>query len=177
MLHVQRKSAERLDRIEGKKHAAPVQQAADGIYVNAVAGEKMAARERDESGFRRERRGDEVRCDFTGMRRLEQLHRHAAPPQIDPRIHVRRIVARAAHDLVARLPRDAVGEKAQAERGRAEQRDFVRIRADEFRAQTARTFDVAQHIAEFLRHLTRLPDVRAHRIRDARGQRGDGGVP
>jgi hypothetical protein len=81
-----------------------------------------------------------------------------------------------AEHFIAVAPRKSVCEKRQPERGRPEQRDLLRLRADELRAQSPRLLDVAQHVAELLRILRRLPRVSAHRIGHASGQGVHAGV-
>ena len=111
---IERKSAERLDGVERKEDAALVQQRADGIHVDPVAAEKMAARQGDESGLRGERRRDEFRGDFARRRGLEIAHGDSAPAEFEPRIDVRGVIAVVAEDLVALAPRQAIGEEAEA---------------------------------------------------------------
>ena len=176
VLHARRKRAERLDGIEGKEHSALVQQRANRIHIDPIAGEKMAARERDQPRARSQRRGDQLGRDFARRRRFEQPHHDAAPPQFHPRIHVRRVIALVADHLVPFLPRKPVGEEAEPERSRPEQRDFIRPRADERRARLPGIFDVAQHLAKLLRILRALPHVVSHRVRHHAGQRRDAGV-
>src|SRR6185295_18512944 len=88
-----------------------------------------------------------------GLRGIEVAHEDAAAAELDPGIDVRRLVAVVAEHFVALAPRNAVGEERESERGRTEQRDFIRTCADEIRAHAARLLHVPEYVAEFLRIL------------------------
>ena len=119
---------------------------------------------------------DEIGRDFAGRGGFEVAHGHAAAAEFEPGIDVRGVVAVVAHDLVAGLPVEAVGEEREAERGGTEEGDFIGVRAEELRAGVAGALHVAEHVAEFLMIVRGRARVVAHGIGDAAGQRGHGGV-
>ena len=119
---------------------------------------------------------DEVGRDRAGRGGFEVADGDAAAAEFEPGIDVRGIVAVVAHDFVAGLPVEAVGKEREAERGRAEQGDFVGVRAEELRAGLARALYVAEDVAEFLMILRGLARVVAHGIGHAAREGGDGGV-
>ncbi len=137
MVHAERRRAERLDGIEGKKDPAPAQQPADGIHIDAVTAEEIARGERDQPGAFRERGLDERRRDLPGPLRVQVADLDAAAGQFHPGIDIRGVIVRVAEQFVPFAPREAVGEEAEAQRGRAEQRDLIRLRADEIGARRA----------------------------------------
>ena len=136
----------------------------------------MRTCESDELGARSERSLHERRRNFTGALGLEQFHNDTFASQFQPRIHIRRIVRRVADHFIAGLPRNAVGKKREPQRSGAEQGDFIGICSDKLRTHFARLFHIAKHLGKFLRHLRRLTDMRAHRIRSASRERADCGV-
>jgi hypothetical protein len=150
VLHRAGERAQRLDRVEGKKHAAFVQKRADGFDIDPAAGKKIARRKGDQPRFRRKRSPDQIRRDLAHPDRLKITNPDTTTPQLQPRIHVCRIILAVAEDLVARLPRQAVRKKAQAQRCRTKERDLLGLRADETRGGAARLLDVGEHPAEFL---------------------------
>ena len=168
--------AEGLDGIEGEEDAALVEEAADGIDIDAVSGEEAARGEGDEAGARGECGGDDFGGDLAGAGGLELADDDAFAGEIEPGVDVGGVIAGVADDFVAGLPLDAVCEEAEAEGGGAEEGDLIGLGADELGAGDAGLFYIVQHLGEFLRLAGGILDVAGHGVGDGRGEGGDAGV-
>ena len=135
----------------------------------------MTRRQRDEARFVRELFQHQLRRDVPERGCLQTPHRHAARFQRQPRINVHRKVVLINHHLIARLPIEPGGHRAEPGSGGADECDFANVRAEHLRRARA---GGAQQIAEaFL--LVIEGSGRGgflHRTRHARGHRRHAGV-
>ena len=113
-----------------------MEQRADGVHINAPAGEIMARSQRHEPRAGRQFALDKLRSDTTRFLWSQMTNFHALRGQSHPRIDVRGVIVLITDNLVACAPGNSVGEKAQSQRCRAKEGDLGLVRAD----QIAHTF-------------------------------------
>ncbi len=100
----------------------------------------MAGRQRDEPRVFINLSRHVFRSNHTEAARVEPAHLDARFRQRHPRIDVRWIVVVVNEDVVAPAEFQPGGDEAQRERGRADERDFVRLAV-----QQLRVVEPAQH--------------------------------
>ena len=145
VLHRRRKRAERLNRVEAEQNAAFAQRFSDGVVFQPEAADEMAGRQRDEPGVFIHLSRHVLLADDAEAARVEQAHLDAAGGQRHPRIHVRRIIVVVNQDVVATPELQSGGDEAQCERGRPDQRDFVRLAVQQPCAELARVVEPVVH--------------------------------
>ncbi len=135
----------------------------------------MAGRQRDEPRVFVHLAHHVLGADDAEAARVEQAHLDALGGQRHPRIDVRRIIVVVNQDVVAAPEFQPGGDEAQRERGRPDERDFVRLAVQQLRAELARVVEPVQHEG-FLIAERGLPGAIGDGVGHAARQRADAGV-
>ena len=137
--------------------------------------DEMTRRQRDEPRVFVHLARHVFRANDAEAARVEQAHLDAFGGQRHPRINVRRIIVVVNEDVVAPAEFQAGGDEAQAQRGRADERDFVRLAVQQLRAEFARVVEAVHHEG-FLVAERGLLRAGGNRVGHAARQRADAGV-
>lgn len=131
VLHGDGECAERLHRVHAEEDAARAQSLADGVEVNAPAGDEVRGSERDEPRVLVHLPEHVHGADAAQLAGVEVADFHALRGEGHPRVDVRGKVVVVDDDVVGAAEGEAAGDHAQRERGGADEGDFIRLRADE----------------------------------------------
>ena len=146
------------------------------LNVDSITGDEMIGGQRDEPGVFIDLPNDVDGADFSQVADVHQPDLHAFVGQSHPRINVGRIIIEIDEDVVALSPWQAAGDKAQAERGRPDERDFLRFRFEQAPGGFPKFLDARRGDDFLLVAKGALRGVIANRFGDAAGQGADSGV-
>ncbi len=131
LLHVGRKSADRLNAVHAKKKTVLAAQGSNRLEVCHGSGGVLGGAHGDETGSRLKNRFDGL-GRYSAFRCGNGIDHDAAMGQVLPDVDVRRVLDLGGDgDPVALLPIDPLGDQGESVRGVPNEGDFVRGRTDE----------------------------------------------
>ena len=125
------KRAERLDAVHAERDVPAAKLFADALEIDAPPGDEMTGGERDQPGVLIHLPDDIDLSDVAELADVHQADLRALLREGHPWIDVRRIVVVVDEDVVTLAKGQSVGHEAEAERGRADECDFIRLRVQE----------------------------------------------